>query len=215
MKAINRDVEAYAQEMGANWEKFDCFALYGRGDYTPTENWCLVYVDRGNQSTLIDESNAAEIAERLGAQPDTGAADGLSDAVPIHTSHWAGGRLSGYMLRIRDDAGELTPKFCEWHSIQCELDDYPILNDDDYSERESEATDANIAQAIADYARALEREHGTQSDEFPDGWAESVASWIRENEYPENIDDQGGWPNDDSLDLAFIACGLIAEGEPA
>lgn len=174
-----------------------------------------MYVDRGSQSTIIDESNAAEIAKRLDAQPDTNAADGLSDAVPIHTSHWAGGRLNGYMLRIRDAAGELTPKFCEWHSIQCELDDYPILSESDYSERESEATDANIVQAIADYARALEREHGIQSDEFPAGWEESVASWIRGNEYPENCDDQGGWPDDDSLDRAFIACGLIAEGEPA
>lgn len=215
MKAINRDVDVYAKEMGANWKRFDCFIAWGIDEYQPAENWCLVYVDRGNQSTIIDESNAAEIAKRLDAQPDTDAADGLSDAVPIHSSHWAGGRLSGYMLRIRDDAGELTPKFCEWHSIQCELDDYPILNESDYSDRESEATDRNILTAIDDYARKLERDHGIQSADFPADWRESVSTWIHENEYPENIDDQGGWPDEDSIDSAFLACGLTEEAADA
>jgi len=55
-------------------------------------------------------------------------------------SHWAVGYLDGYSIRVYGKDGGITDAFNEFCRIKERLDDYPILNESDYSEREYEAT---------------------------------------------------------------------------
>jgi hypothetical protein len=43
--------------------------------------------------------------------------------------------------------------------------------------------------------------------ELPEGWEGDVYSWLSEHRWTavENVDDQGGWPDEDDLEAAFDA----------
>jgi hypothetical protein len=78
--------------------------------------------------------------------------------------------------------------------------DYPILDEGDYSEREYQATFDNLDQA----AWKLKQEF-----ELPADWQSSVFSWLGDHRPNalENVDDQGGWPDDADLEAAFESLG--------
>ena len=90
--------------------------------------------------------------------------------------------------------------FRTYHQLAEKIDDYPILDEFDYSERESEATFANLDSA----AWRLKRDF-----DLPDNWESDVYSWLSDNlpNSLENTDDQGGWPDEDDLTAAFEALG--------
>ncbi len=54
--------------------------------------------------------------------------------------------LDGFSLRVFKN-GEITEAFKTYHHLMQCLDDYPILDEDDYSDREFEATVENINDA--------------------------------------------------------------------
>ena len=83
-----------------------------------------------------------------------------------------------------------------------QLDGYPILDEEDYSNREYEATLENINDA----AWRLKGEYPLQ-----DGWECEVHSWLSDHRAGsvENRDDQGGYPYEDDLRAAFDALGYM------
>jgi hypothetical protein len=85
-----------------------------------------------------------------------------------------------------------------YHELAEQMDNYPVLDESDYSEREYEATLENIADA----ARSLKHDY-----DLPDGWESAVFSWFWEHNQSavENRDDQGGYPSEDDLEEAFAA----------
>ena len=99
--------------------------------------------------------------------------------------------------------GKITEAFERYHELAERMDDYPILDESDYSERELEATLENIEDA----AWRLKNEF-----ELPDGWEGEVYDWLSDNESSEveNTDDQGGYPNEDALRRAFDSLGYAA-----
>ena len=76
----------------------------------------------------------------------------------------------------------------------------PILDEADYSERETETTFENLTDA----AWPLKHEF-----ELPEGWEGDVYSWLSDYNQSaiENRDDQGGYPEEDDLREAFKALG--------
>ena len=54
--------------------------------------------------------------------------------------------LMGFRIRVYRD-GEITDAFKTYHELSEQLADYPILDEEDYSEREYEATLENINDA--------------------------------------------------------------------
>ena len=54
-----------------------------------------------------------------------------------------------------------------------------------------------------------ERTEHTQYCVLPEGWDSEVYSWLSDNDpnQLENRDDQGGWPDEESLRVAFTALG--------
>jgi hypothetical protein len=79
--------------------------------------------------------------------------------------------------------------------------DYPLLHEEDYSNREYEATLENITEA----AWRVARQH-----ELPDGWEAEVYRWLSANECTEieNVDGRGGWPSEGAIGRAFDALGF-------
>jgi hypothetical protein len=62
------------------------------------------------------------------------------DVVAESHAHWAVGYLDGFPIRVYGKDGGITDGFREFCGIKEKLDDYPILNEADYSEREYETT---------------------------------------------------------------------------
>ena len=116
------------------------------------------------------------------------------------TRHWAVGWIDGYAIRVFRD-GQITDAFKAYHELSAQLADYPILDEEDYSNREYEATLENIADA----AWRLKGDY-----DLPDGWESQVFSWLWDHEQREleNRDDQGGYPSEEALQRAFEALGF-------
>ena len=84
------------------------------------------------------------------------------------------------------------------------MDDYPILDESDYSNREYEATLSNLTDAVW----RLKNEF-----DLPEGWECEVYSWLSDHDSSqvENRDDQGGYPSEEALKAAFEALGFKAQ----
>jgi hypothetical protein len=195
------DYEKLAKEAAGNWQKFDSFCWYGQPD-EDADKWCLVYTSN-RDSGLLDQSNAAQIEEML--KPFI-----ARDTVRAEThSHWAVGHVDGYAILVYTKKGKVTKAFQKWCDIQEQLADYPVLNDEDYSERETEATEKNLTEAGQ---RVLNR-HDVENP--PEDWVHQAWEWFCEHKQSaiENTDDQGGYPDDEELLECFTALSWIEHCE--
>src|SRR5581483_11916281 len=165
------------------------------------DEWSIVYT-HNRDSDLLDQSNADFIRRDMSrfAEGDD------PDVVFESHGHWAVGHVIGMSIRVFRD-GEITEAFCRWHELAERFADYPVLDEQDYSNREYEATLENIADA----AWRLKRKYA-----LPDGWEGEVFSWLWENDQRavENRDDRGGYPSEAELEAAFRALGYADSAPP-
>ena len=190
------DLQEAAEQAAENWRDFQCFVWY-RDDIDDAENWAIIYT-HNRDSGLLDQSNASVIAKVL--EPFTEADDEDPDVVMESHNHWACGWIDGFSIRVFRD-GQITPAFRKYHELAEAMDAYPILDEEDYSNRELEATIENIGDA----AWQLKDEY-----ELPEDWHHEVYGWLSDNRCGEieNTDDQGGYPSEESLRSAFDALGF-------
>lgn len=188
------ELEDAATEAAGNWKRFDCFVWY-RDDIDDADNWAIIYTHH-RDSGLLDQSNAHVINTAL--EPFTDGDD--PDVVMESHNHWAVGHIDGFSIRVFRD-GQITDAFRKYHELAEAMDQYPILDENDYSERELEATYENIPLA----ASSIKDDY----EDLPDDWADQVYQWLSDNRCNalENTDDQGGWPDEDDLRDAFDALG--------
>lgn len=187
------DLKEAATQAAGNWQRFTCFVWY-RDDIDDKDNWSIIYT-HNRDSGLLDQSNAAIIAKAL--VPFTEGDD--PDVVFESHHHWAVGHIDGFSVRVFK-RGRITKAFRTYHELSERMDDYPILDESDYSERELNATLENIA----DSAWRLKNEFT-----LPEDWVGDVYSWFSENNDRaiENRDDQGGYPDEEVLRAAFDSLG--------
>lgn len=190
-------IEDLAKEAAGNWKKFSCFVWFEEPE--DADKWCIVYTSN-RDSGLLTVSNAAAIEKRLKPFLEADNPDIRSER---HT-HWACGYVDGYSIRVYGTNGEVTEVYQEWCNIQQELEGYPVLDDDDYSRREYEATLENIKDGLYQVDEA-------DKDKLPEGWEREVYGWLSDNDSGaiENVDDQGGYPDEDELREALTALGYI------
>lgn len=188
-------LEKAAEQAAGNWRNFDCFVWFRKDELDEPDAWAVIYHSH-RDSGLLDQSNAAAIESAM--EPFTEGDE--PDVVMESHSHWAVGHVDGFSVRVFRN-GEITEAFRKYHELAESLADYPILNESDYSERELEATLENIGEAS-----------WRLKDDFdlPDGWNSAVFDWFSENNENaiENTDDQGGWPNESDLEMAFESLGF-------
>jgi hypothetical protein len=190
------DLEDAAEKAAGNWQRFDSFVWFRDRDVEDADRWAIIYT-HNRDSGLLDQSNAAVIAKAMA--PFTEGDD--PDVVFESHSHWAVGHVDGFSLRVFDADGKLTEAFRKYHELSESLEEYPILDESDYSERELEATLENIEDA----AWRLKNEF-----ELPEGWVWQTYDWLSENRSGEveNRDDQGGYPSEEAMREAFEALGF-------
>ncbi len=187
------DLDEAALKVAGNWRHFDSFVWWRKSELTDLDQWGIFYTSH-RDSGLLDQSNAAVITKAL--TPFTEGDD--PDVVMESHSHWAVGFINGFSVRVFDANGDITEAFRMYHELAETMDDYPILDESDYSEREYEATLENISDA----AWRLKKQFA-----LPDGWESEVYSWLSDNDpcEIENVDDQGGYPSESALKEAFMA----------
>jgi hypothetical protein len=189
-------LEDAAEQAAGNWQRFECFIWDRKRDLDDPDNWSIIYT-HNRDSGLLDQSNADAIAEAM--EPLTDGDD--PDVVMESHSHWAVGHIDGFSIRVYRN-GAITDAFKTYHDLMEQMDGYPILNEEDYSNREYEATLENINDA----AWRVMHEYT-----LPEGWESEVYSWLSDNRSGslENRDDQGGYPSEDDLRTAFEALGYV------
>lgn len=121
------------------------------------------------------------------------------DVSDEHFRHFAVGWIDHLLVRMLDKNGKVTKAgiaVLEWKD---RLKDYPIADDEDYSEREYRATIDNIK-----FEGSLDQET-----------AKVVYDWFRDADQRalENIDDKGGYPSKEKIETALKALGLLEEDE--
>ena len=186
------DLQEAAEQAAGNWQVFDCFVWYRANEIDSPGNWAIIYHSH-RDSGLLDQSNAAAITKELESFAEVDDPDLVFES----HNHWACGWIDGFSIRVFR-YGEITPAFKVYHELAERIAEYPILDEEDYSRREYEATVANIADA----AWRLKDEF-----ELSDGWQCEVYGWLSDNDSGavENTDDQGGYPSEESLRAAFDA----------
>ena len=164
---IHWDDPKSAAAVAGNWRKFGSFGWDGAFKLPDPDNWFIFYTSN-RDSGLLDQSNEAAIDKRL--EPLLG-----DDLAAERHRHWACGYVDGYAVRVLTDR-EPTAAFIEVCNIQYDLEQHPVLDEEDFSERETEATIENIADNVPS---------DIDTDLLPDDWADMVYFWLWEHDQGE------------------------------
>jgi hypothetical protein len=194
------NLESAAKEMAGNWRTYESFCWHRAYDLNDADNWALVYTSN-RDSGLLAQSNEKAINEML----DKYSEGDDPDLVFERHSHWACGHLDGLSVRAYGADGSITDAFREVCKIQAALEEYPLLDESDYSERELNATLENYSNEI-----------GSRRSELPEDWPEQVYrhfSDTNQYRYVESRDDSGGWAPREKLVEALIEMGLLESEE--
>jgi hypothetical protein len=165
-----------------NLKKWESGSDYAGEDLT--EWYCLV--SRTRDSDNLENSNFETILKELGENPS--ALEEKRGLLVANFRHWACGWFETLMIHESDD--ELLQRADE---IKEKLNDYPVYDEDDYSEREFKSMDENITQAIRDY------ENDNNLD-LTDEQKELIHCEINQNSNDYGAD---YWPKDQEIESAF------------
>jgi hypothetical protein len=190
------DADSAAKLVAGNWQRFSSFAWMRGYKLEDADNW-IVWYTSNRDSGLLAQSNEQAINKRL--QPFSEGDN--PDLVFERHDHWAVGYVEGFSIRAFSSNGAVSPAFREFCRIQEELDNYPILDESDYSEREYHAT-------LENYLNELWR----LKDDLPEGWEGEVYGWFDQNgksQFTENRDDQGGYAPEEEIIKALKDLGLM------
>jgi hypothetical protein len=190
-----QDLEDAAKKAAGNWQRFKSFIWFRDQELVDAKHWAVIYT-HNRDSGLLDQSNAFVIRKSL--EPFTDGDD--PDVVMESHNHWAVGHVDGFSIRVFNSDGTITSAFAAYHELAEQMDEYPILDEADYSNREHEATLENITDA----GRQLKDEF-----DLPEDWECETYSWLSDHRSGEveNKSDQGGYPSEKSLRAAFKALG--------
>lgn len=115
------DFQPSAFDSRSNFMAFDADALES------IEEWFVLPCSRNRDSDCLSESNFAVALDMLG---------GESETVQVHRfGHWACGWYEIIVVKPETDAAKTAQE------IEDSLDDYPVLDDEDFSEREQKEAD--------------------------------------------------------------------------
>lgn len=189
------DLDAAAKQAAGNWATFRDFSWHRASELDSPGDWYITYTHH-RDSGLLDQSNAAAIEQAL--QPFTEGDD--PDVVAEHHHHWGVGWIEGWSIRVFHN-GSITEAFRAYHELAQRLDDYPILDDEDYSRRQYDATLDNFADAVW----RLKDQY-----DLPQDWECAVYEWFSEHDCAaiEDSGDRGVYPTERQLRVAFDDLGF-------
>jgi len=181
-------IEEAARDAVGNWKKEENFCWFDQPE--DADNFMLWFF-RTRDSGIADCSNAEAIEQEFEKFLEVDDPDCFRE----HSRHWAVGWVEGLSIRVYRD-GKITDAFRKFYEIKERLEEYPLLNEEDVSAKEYEATLENIRSNTGDLL----------ADDVEDGWESDVFSYLSDN-YPEDVeptDGGGGWPDPGHIREALI-----------
>jgi hypothetical protein len=197
----NEDIYVLAKQEVGNHLKFDSFGWYcppwDDDNMGGPHDWAMYYT-RSRDSRLIDQSNHAYIKEAMKPYEEDGTA--IDERHGCSMAGWH----EGFAIRIYKQ-GKVTDAFKIWMNIEDAVSGYPLLDEEDHSNREYDATLDNIKYIASDVR-----------DDAPEGWEGEVYRYL--SDYHDNAleprDDQGGWPDEELVQEALQHLRYLDEEEP-
>lgn len=194
-----KKLEIMAEEAAGNFLEFKNYLRY-----TPfiekdeEEDWTVHYTP---DDTLMNQSNSAIIEAELKPFEKSGDVEFGSD------SHFVVGKINNVWVRVYRK-NKITKAFKVLAEMLARLANYPLLDEGDYSDRETEATVKNVEEVISSLANS-DNVQVIKSIEDAAGY---VSGWLWDNGFEnelENRDDTGGYPSDEAVSTALEALGYI------
>lgn len=154
-------------DLGYDWaaagmQRPQDYAYYGDLDLYNT--WGNCHLMRTRDSIPLEESNAATIEKWIKEA-------GLEDSFRVENeNHWAVGWIDMLRIRLVTDAGEINlPALNFWDNILERLSDYPVLDEEDLSQREWDDTLSTLENCYR-----LDIVWQWPDLDLPEGWAEDL-----------------------------------------
>lgn len=181
------DIEVAAKNFANNHRHFNTFIWEGRPE---NSEWWGLYYTHHRDSPIMDVSNAKVLKKLAAKFPE--------DAQVQRHSHCLCGWIDGLVIRVYDDAGNITDVFKEFHALVERLENYPILDEEDLSNMESEALYDSVRSRIFKWIA---------NDTNYDSITSEVLNWLDANDQrqTENVDGTGAYPSDESIQAALLA----------
>jgi hypothetical protein len=186
---------AAAKVMANNHAQFDSFVWYEAPE--DSEVWGIYYAT-SDTAPIYAASNYDTMVKRLQKHIDAGFI-----RAEAHST-WVGPWVEGFSIKVFDKPkGKITSAFRDLYEILCELEDYPVLDEDDWSRREWEA--------IQEFASS-EIGRLVDVDVHPDAVSQ-VMEWLENDRHPIELDGDGRTPWVDEVHL-YRAIAALEIGDP-
>jgi len=189
-------------ELAGNWKKFNSFS-WSRCDEDQIDNW-FIYSASHRDSDLIAQSNYDVLCSDL-KEYEFNKTNDVCDITFETFNDWAYGYTNNICVRVFEDANRVivTPAF----AMICELLDaileYPILDEEDYSEKQYEAAMTNIHSFGSSWLSRNAHRY-EMKEKFVNDWEERIYRYFRK-EFPEVLEDDqnAGCASDSKYEEAF------------
>lgn len=197
-----QSIRSFCESFRGNWRKFESFGWHSEPEDNP-DNWGIYHLDH-RDSGLLDQSNSDYIRQELAEYTESQTEE--YTVTLEHFGHWAVGWIDAIAVKVYDSNNEPTEAIVALYDILCRLDNYPVLDEEDYTDREYSAALSGIEMCARDYDLII--------DNLPEGWQSEVHSWLSDNGYNselENKDDTGAYPDKEPMIEALQALGWLSE----
>jgi len=188
---IPSDIKEAAKLCAGNWREFTDFG-WDNSDIDHVDDW-MIFHTANRDSGFTDQSNEFVFEKEL---------DSFDfDVRRERANHWAVGWVNMLVIRVYDAcSGDITEAFKVWHRLAMALEEYPLLSEDDHSQREYDAA----LEAIRNVGPSV------YDNGFDIGFEQSVFSWLWDNDQRqlESIDDHGAHPSKEAVCRALTALGI-------
>ena len=188
--------EQAAEKAAGNWQKFDSFAWSYRAQPDDADLYTIIHPSN-RDSGLLEQSNSDAMAKELKEFEDSGEVDWQS------FSHWGCGWVDALIVKVYTDHSKacLTPAFERLCDLLDALCDYPVLDDEDFSRREYEATLENIDSAGSRFL----------VEDPPEDWVNQAFDWFwtYDQQAIECCDGGGGYPSDAEIKTCLADLQLL------
>ena len=166
-----------------NWQGDEHFEWRGRP--ADAERWTMCHI-RHRDSGLSAQSNAAQIEQALAKFSD--------DVLFQRFDHWQFGWVDAVVVRVFDPDDQHAEAYAVLCDLLLRLKDRPVLDETDYSNRVYEATTENIREAVRVHPQVM-------IDRLPGDFPALMFDWLwnHNDRAVQNMDDQGGHPNDEQV----------------
>lgn len=185
------------KEAAGNWRRFENFCW---DDQPEDADYWTVILTRSRDADLVELSNSEAIEQTMREFVDSG------DVRFERFTHWAFGWVDGLSVRVFKPDGTTTGAWAALSDLAARLQDYPLLDEEDYYRREYEATLENIGEQVSAVVRRLD-----EDVTLPDDVNRRVFDclWDNDQRSLESVDDRGGYPGEDAVRVALGRLGVI------